>query len=210
MSRYEWEHGVIKIPAKEWSSFRKSLIRAWNEDQEKVYKRALVAWDKVSQEIKGKRGENRVRALNAALDRYCDVETWSLISSYQQDSTGRYMRKVHKPKKPKAFPLTKDAVLNMPDATIVLKNETKTVEWDVPENNHACDSARMHPIATVLFRLLSQMTWTRGSGGQIVGNDEYNRDSYEGGGGANYVKKEYPPQSAGKPGPARLAARFRF
>ena len=209
MSCYEWEHGVIKIPAKEWSAFRKTLIKAWNEDQEKVYRRALQAWERVNEAIKGKRGKNRVEALNAALDRYCDAETRPRVVSFKLEFR-QYRPHFHKPKKPKALPVTKDAILNMPDAAIILKNETKTVEWDVPENNHACENAQKHPIAKLLFRLLFQMKWTRGSGGQIVGNDEYHRDAYEAGDGANYVKKEYPPRHVGKPGPARLAARFRF
>lgn len=42
-----------------------------------------------------------------------------------------------------------------------------------------------------LFRYLERVTWTSRSGGQIIGNDEYNRDSCEAGGGGNYVVREY-------------------
>lgn len=54
---------------------------------------------------------------------------------------------------------------------------------------------RGHPLATVLFRLLNKVQWTRGSGGEIVGNDEYNRDSTHVGGGSNYVKDSWGPKS---------------
>jgi hypothetical protein len=43
------------------------------------------------------------------------------------------------------------------------------------------------------FSRLRRINWTRGSGGTIVGNDEYNSDSYDAGGGANYTKDRFGP-----------------
>jgi hypothetical protein len=77
------------------------------------------------------------------------------------------------------------------DAEINFNNETKTVTWYVDENNHAREYARAHPVGRAFFSALDQISWTSRSGGVIVGNDEYNRDSdYEGGGG-NYVTGSY-------------------
>ena len=75
----------------------------------------------------------------------------------------------------------------------------RSVRWEVPEGNHARDHGRNHPIAQALFKALDRVQWTRGTGGKIVGNDEYNRDSeYEGGGG-NYVIDEYGPKVQRQP-----------
>lgn len=72
--------------------------------------------------------------------------------------------------------------------------DKRKVTWTVPENNHACDRGREHPMAREFFRLLGTVTWTRGTGGDIVGNNEYARDSREEGGGGNYLVSSYGPE----------------
>lgn len=74
-----------------------------------------------------------------------------------------------------------------------IRFEGRKVVWTVPENNHACEHARVHPLAEAFFKLLDGVRWTRGSGGVIVGNNEYNRDDQNVGGGGNYVVSEYGP-----------------
>lgn len=72
----------------------------------------------------------------------------------------------------------------------------RVVTWEVPDNNHACDYGRDHPLAKKLFELLARVKWTRGSGGKIIGNNEYNRDDDNEGGGGNYVVQEFGPPHA--------------
>lgn len=79
-----------------------------------------------------------------------------------------------------------------------LRFEGRRAHWRVPENNHAREHARAHPLAVAFFRALGRVRWTRGSGGDIVGNDEYNRDSGYEGGGANYVTADYGPEAAAR------------
>jgi hypothetical protein len=77
------------------------------------------------------------------------------------------------------------------DFEIELNHDKRTVHWSVYEGNHACEEARRTPEARRLFKALDRIQWTRGSGGTIAGNDEYNQDCQDPGGGANYVVKYY-------------------
>ena len=72
-------------------------------------------------------------------------------------------------------------------ATIVFDRQTHTVEWQTDHNNHAVDSARSSLLARVFFARLDKVRWTRGTGGVLVGNDEYNQGSSALGYGANYA-----------------------
>lgn len=101
--------------------------------------------------------------------------------------------KLHAPKKKDLglVATSKSCTLNLPDASVTFDNDTRSVHWSVYENNRAVESANGHWFAVKLWKALDRVTWTRGTGGKIIGNDEYNRDSdYEGGGG-NYVTREY-------------------
>jgi hypothetical protein len=198
MSKYEWERGTIKIPAKEWSSFRTALIKAHNALELAKLEKAVRLHAEATESLKGKRGSKRQEALRAFEQRHDrDYEVLCLVIGHEYDRETRKGTMVLKPapkkKDIKVLPTTKDCTLQADDGTITLRNETKSVTWSVGENNHACEHARNHPMGRKLFELLRRITWTRGSGGKILGNDEYNRESgedYEGGGGS-YVTAEF-------------------
>lgn len=197
MSKYEWERGTIKIPSKDWANFRTTLIKAWNDRELSKLERAKSAHTQLKAVIKGKRGEPRRKALAEAADRiFQATKDGYEIQRLVVEGYGKTLNlKGSLPKKKdlKILPTSKDAVIHFSDATIVLRNKDRTVEWDVGENNRACEHSRSHPMGQKFFALLAKIKWTRGTGGAIVGNDEYNRDAgmdYAGGGG-NYVTAEY-------------------
>jgi len=196
MSKYEWERGTIKIPTKEWSKFRTALIKTHNELQLSKLEKAKRLHAKAKEAIKGKRGSKRQEALRAFEDRHHrDYEVLHLVIGHKIDREKRQntlsLKLLPKKKDFKVLPTSKDATLDAGDGCIILRNKERTVTWDVGENNRACEDARSHPMGRKLFELLGRITWTRGSGGKIVGNDEYNRDSDYDGGGGNYVTAEF-------------------
>ena len=234
MSRYEWEEGVITIPTAEWPTFRTAILKAYNDRLEKDLKDATAALVKIQAAGKGKRAEGRLKAQREALAAFCGVTVETRfchkgfdvvghedlreralriekILFVQPEGSKNYFdeRTVLRTPKRKDFdfrPLTKDANIDCDgDATITLSNAKHSVGWQVSDNNHACERARRDPMANVLFLLLSKVKWTRGSGGQIVGNDEYNRDNRYEGGGSNYVTSEYGPEPSKKDTRRRLA-----
>jgi hypothetical protein len=217
MSCYNWERGTIIIPAKDWAGFRKGLLEAWNKSQLELLEKARRAHAAIKAATKGKRGKKRDEALKAAIERHVghdhdDLHT--LVLTYDREGRA-YVLKGSQPKKKDLglHAVSKDATIRLPDASVYFTNKGRAVTWDVPENNRAREHANEHWFAQELFRRLGRITWTRGSGGKIIGNDEYNRDEggdYEGGGG-NYLVAEYRPKSAAERRAAQQArARGRY
>jgi hypothetical protein len=80
------------------------------------------------------------------------------------------------------------------DAGIEFRPKERQLLWFVTENNHACERAREGPLGRVFFQLLSKVTWTRGTGGSVWGNDEYHREADEEDGGGNFNKGRWGNQ----------------
>lgn len=208
MSCYEWEEGAFSIPSTEWPKFKESLRTAFNTDQKRLFQLATTLHGQLVESGKGKRGfgfhvelnrllEARQRNRNTASMPYSDYASlWALEQVLLAEG---------KPRRPlqKDFPLAtnKTREFNADEGVITLSiDKDRRVGWSVPDNNHACESARESVMGRAFFAALHRVKWTRGSGGSIVGNDEYNRDSRGEGGGGNYTKDRFGPESKAKPG----------
>lgn len=230
MSCYNWERGDIKIPPNQWAKFKERLRTAFNELQDRRKQIAVTIYDWLYASLKGKRGvdwykvltqdwyrrekfpsEHEQMALGIPRDYLQEDWCWREVNNalFPQDS-----RPVKRPRKPtgKNFPhaTLRTTTYDLIDGTIALDNEHTCVLWDVRENNHAVERAREHPMGKAFFQALEWVRWTSRSGGTIVGNDEYNRDTDYEGGGANYVtfrfgatRKRYEDQFKPKRSKAR-------
>lgn len=203
MSCYEWEEGTIRIPTAEWAGLKKAVREAFNARQESAYQEALSLYESLVQETTGKRGYKwgvrfgellESAPANGALE-YDQAHRalWPKTRNWSPASAPR-------PNKPlkRQFPHANAATRRfpLPDAAIEFDEARHAVTWTVPENNHACDRARAHPIARTFFGALGKIAWTRGSGGTIAGNNEYATEDREVGGGANFVKDAFGPGGA--------------
>jgi hypothetical protein len=99
--------------------------------------------------------------------------------------------------------ISQTAQVSFEDATVIFHNASHTVVWRVYENNHSKDRAHSHWFAKELFRALKGIKWARNSGGTVVGNDEYNRDNRECGGGGNYTTMSFGPETKSRRSSAR-------
>jgi hypothetical protein len=210
MSTYEWESGTIKIPAKEWTKFRTAIIKASNQLKLNGFELAKALYPKVKKTKPKNQWESALDTVFEAERGSSDDERFdvvrSLLYTYDQEKRKQVLRRPVKSNLG-LLPTSKSCSIILGEACITLNNESKSVTWDVSENNHACDSARAHPLGKELFRLLERITWTRGSGGTIIGNDEYNRDSDCAGGGGNYVKSEFSMAASKQRKAAKAASR---
>lgn len=189
MSRYEWEEGTIKLPLRSYSEIRTAVISSFNRSQDELLLHTRKVYEAAKQAGFRKRGFSRA---DWARSHHGDV-------AYR--ITKRGSDKVFVPKR-KDFPhkpTSKSIVLEFNEVTIAFDNHKRTVHYSVSENNHACEEARRHPVVLSLFKNLQRVHhWTKGSGGEIVGNDEYNRDNRGFDGGANYITGSFGPDKRGR------------
>jgi len=187
MSCYEWERGTIKLPTKVFAKFRREFIDKYNAVQE-AHMATLSRYRDNALRV----GKNS-RMFNFKRHMEDQCQTWgeqSLVHNLFPDER----RKPLKPtKKMFNFVNGKDNSFEVGggDGHVYFEQKERTVTWSVQENNHAVEDARGSKEGKFFFHMLSRVEFTRGSGGVIVGNNEYNRDDeYEGGGG-NYVTGTY-------------------
>lgn len=219
MSRYEWERGSFVIPSTQWAAFKKSLRDAYNKALANDLTLLDKALAKVKAEYKGKRNVDWHKAVQDELNAYekvgygmfggtryrydfqlfdhYDAADNLLVRQEVETTKGKVVKYVLRSVKKKDFPDANGKTMSFDadDGSIHLNDKTRTVEWAVSENNHACDRARESLMGRTLFALLAKVQWGRNSGGHVIGNDEYNEDSareYAGGGGS-YIKETFGP-----------------
>jgi len=222
MSCDQAERGTIKLPTAQYSKFRKSVIQAYNEHQtlcleaaQKLHAelarlskgmRQPIAWNTVMETAKKqvKNSGGTSFGYGNYRNKYDGIDFYSLEDNVLKDKA--VVRKgVKTYKKALVRPMKKDfslLALNAIgfdvgyDAHIRFNVKAHTVIWSVSENNHAVDHAHEHPISIKFFKLLNEIKWVRGTGGEILYTDEHQRDSalqYAGGGGST-VNGRYGPK----------------
>jgi hypothetical protein len=213
MSCYEWEQGEIIIPSKVWADTKKRIRDAYNRWVETEFAAARAFYER----FKGKKqpkeyGSPESDAWDEGKFRFSKL----FYHATKRDERG-FVIPLDSPRAPRRsdYPLANTRTTSFDvygeEFGFGFNNEKRTVGWEVGENNRACENARKHPLARELFRILDSIEYTRGTGGKIVGNDEYNRDSRHDGGGGNYVKDEFGPNiKKAKPMSQRLAGGYRW
>lgn len=202
MSKYESEHGILKLPTKAWKPFRDGLAKAYNERQEKRYELAkeihahllrIKATTKRGQFKPKEALDNLIYTTSSYSSRASELgfNEYKLAGMVLSDDHTT-LRAPLKKDNPTAV-ATKKMSYGADMGSIHLNPATYQVIWRVNENNHAVESSWDSWMGKAFANLLSKISWTRATGGKFVGNDEYNRDSEDEEGGGNYVTARYGP-----------------
>ncbi|MAM83289.1 MAG: hypothetical protein CL472_01235 [Acidobacteria bacterium] len=209
MSCDNFESGQIKIPASEWAGLKKTVRDAYNREQARLYSTAVELHEEILRQAEGVRNVKWLGAIDratTALSRKLTDRDYSLVWKIFNPEMKPGAKPVSKaqgsadrPKKPlrKTWPdaTNRQTLFTFDEAAISFDDKTKTLTWRVSENNRAVERAHAHPVAEALFEALNRIKWTRGSGGEIVGNDEINihEGGHCAGGGGAYVTYTFPP-----------------
>lgn len=234
MSRNEWEEGVFKLSSEAYRKFTADFAAGYNEilakDRTTLERLRLDVieagkgirgkdWSAIFDQVVARTAKTASHGYfgSASCERpaypFATISEWEaktiLVQSKNPDTK---QVEYHAPRAIKASTLAPKSARSLEgagfeDGGISLDRDSRTVRWCVPENNHAIDHAREHPLGMLFWKLLRQVQWTRGTGGRIVSNDEYNEDDRSAGGGANYVKERFGPLGEDG-GPARRSRGF--
>jgi len=195
MSCNEWEEGQIKIPSKAWVDTKKRIREAYNKWVNDELEAAKAFYKRFKGKKAPKWGESGYEAWDEAQGRF-----YKLFVHPTKKTEQGWIVQLKSPRSPRRvdFPLatnrTESFDVYNEEFGFGFDNKTRSVCWHVDENNRSCDKAHKHILARQLFTILSMIDYTKGTGGTIVGNDEYNREDRYDGGGSNYVKRSFGPK----------------
>jgi len=189
MSCYNWEHGTLKLSVAEYARFKKDFREGFNRLQKIEMAAATRHWEKFKTgPLPDFFDEQRQRF-------YKLWQKWKPEPRPNNPGWGTW-EQMKRPRKPirKDFPLAnnKQTLFTFDEADITFKHDTREVSYNSGNNNHQVERAREHKVGKLFFRLLETVKWTRGTGGKLIGNDEYNQETDGEGGGGNYVTATYP------------------
>lgn len=209
MSRYEWEHGTIRLPSAEFAGFRQEMQRAATVVAERAFARTQEVWKELPRKARTDRGAYQAAVRDWSMreyrklgdrdhvdrvDRESIEEAATMLSGQLYDRGAGSARSPQRVRKGDVgFPTNRTVSFGNGDCSVTFDKDTCSVTWDVQENNHACERARSSTLGEAFFARLGKVAWSPKTGGVITGNDEYSQDSLESGGGANYDVAGYGP-----------------
>lgn len=192
MSNYNSERGTIKLPAAAVTQVKRAVRETNNAEHERVYNQATAFWRGLKSKPKDRRvlwqkldawrdeqERTSYRATSFGLREYHDP-----VDGVSETVSRAMYRNGQKPCAPRREDVrpkkatNKDAVFHADDFAISFSG--REVTWSVGENNHAVERAAEHPLAVTFFRALRNVKWTRGTGGVIKYQDEYQHDAFAG------------------------------
>lgn len=212
MSRYGWEKGSVVLPAKAARLIRAALA----EEHEKARALALIEVQSFlaakgsggrSKETFSASLENWRNGRAAELERASRSSGWSSAADdrhrqriaaegeavtqvysffYERVHQGQVAKPTGRDLKAEFPPAPKGPKATYRIACASIDVDGTRINWRA-DGNHGVEEAHEHPMGARLFAELEKVEWTPGTGGEFLGNDEYNEESgrdYAGRGGS--------------------------
>lgn len=201
MSKYEWERGEGTLPSGEATRLRKTLRETHNRRRAAALTEAKAWWRKNRTTSRKKYAEALNRdtqvpvssgwgtprrpVLSEDASRVlseANGSPWSYGWANGTDHQGQPRPGLRGPQERDADRAVGEKATNRTtvfkvgwEATISF--DGTSVRFEVPENNHAVESAREDPMAQAFFAGLDKVRWTAKTGFRCYGGDEYQRDA---------------------------------
>lgn len=206
MSCNAWEEGTIKLPTAEAKKVRNTLKLGVTIRSRLVYDKAQEFWKTLPAKAKRDRNEyldaiqefcypdRREHAYGVLIDLSEDLSTL-LYKGWEHGATKARRIQQKDVQNIYGSPTGANPTFSIGyDGSISFKG--REVTYSVSDS-HGCDRPREHPVSQMLWSALAKVNWTRGSGGEILGNNEYNEEAGRGqaGGGGSYVVMSFGPKS---------------
>lgn len=214
MSRYEWEAGTLTLPSAAVPTVKAALRSAALEFRAEIENEVRACRNAFTSRSATKWAAHK----DAWIDKLCDrgQNRWHTTRTMSDDSISlidQLLRRLDTVRNPTAAdfdavlgakPTSRTTRFTADEATVTIAG--RTLHWSTGDNNHAVAHARNSWLGLALFKALGAVTWTRGTGGALVGNDEYNQEASGAGEASNYVTATYGPPRART---ARAATAYR-
>lgn len=202
MSCYEWSSGKIVLPSNQFAAVRKAVQEAQTEKVETLFNETQMFWKSLSVSVR-KDPEAYWKA----------ATKWAYSGRFPEGQVLDFLDLVREPKRVQKGDMVRptNRTLHYYDGEFSLTFDpaTRSVQYDVHENNHAREWAEKTRIHQAFMAALDKVHWSSTSGGVILGNDEYHREGgySEEGGGGSYVVMAIGPRGA-KEAPSRVTTPF--
>jgi hypothetical protein len=188
MSCYEWSHGTIILPSAQYAPFRQHIQKAMSLRAETLFQGTQVFWASLPPKAK-RNHEAYLLELRAS--------TFSLPEEIAQDVRWLLDQKGESPKRvlksDLMWPTNRTQDYHESDLSLTFVPDKHSVIYSVGENNHAREWADGSILGKSFYEAIEKVKWAHGTGGVVLGNDEYSRESgYENeGAGGSYVVAAY-------------------
>ena len=171
MSCNEEAKGTIRIPAKEAVALRRDFA---TEARRIIEARHRIARD-VYEKLRGRKVPDIDDAL--APMRIDDADADYVRDAISTYDYATHVWKIRAPKRPKA-PALRTRTLTLAGDDWTISVDGRDVHIRIHENNHAIEHAQRDRLFNALLRRLGRVVWTRGSGGTVLEQNEYQRDAF--------------------------------